>query len=358
MKCEFNNFAQEEIIIKGKIIKDKGVQFYEKEKDTVVKGGRNEAYEILKTLDNTLKNYDTDRNLPIKKTSRLSAYNKFGCISIRELYYATRSKLKDKAEPFIRQLYWRDFYYFIGEFYPHIFEGPMKVNYAGIQWRDDDEVLERWKEGRTGCPIVDASMRDLNKTGYMPNRCRMIVANYLVKDLHINWQEGEKYFASKLVDYDPCQNNGGWQWSAGCGVDSQPYFRIFNPESQSQKVDKDCKYIKKWIPELKEVENKDIHSWEEACMKKAYKDVKYPRPLVKHKNEKEICIQMYVKALEKAKKEGIDTNSYKDEKLLKKALERSKSYKREKKSEEEVGEGKKIKKKSKGIKEFFKSKDD
>lgn len=300
MKCEYENFADQEIAIEGCIIKDKGQQFYNKDKNIAVKGGRTEAFEILKNLDK-LKDYETVRNLPIKKTSRLSAYNKFGCVSIRELYYAAKSKMEDKAEPFIRQLYWRDFIITLENF-TLTFEGPMKVNYAGIQWHDNDEALTRWKEGRTGCPIIDASMRDLNKTGYMPNRCRMIVANYLVKDLHIDWKEGEKYFATRLVDYDPCQNNGGWQWSAGCGVDSQPYFRIFNPESQSKKVDKDCKYIKKWVPELKDVENDDVHGWENACKLKKYSKIEYPRPIVVHQKRRMFVFRCMLKHLRRRKK--------------------------------------------------------
>lgn len=160
----------------------------------------------------------------------------------------------------------------------------MKINYAGIKWWDPNhkDFFKKWCEGKTGCPIVDASMRHLNATGYMPNRNRMIVSNFLVKDLHINWQEGEKYFATRLTDYDPCQNNGGWQWSAGCGVDSQPYFRIFNPKLQSQKVDKHCAYIKKWLPELKEVENADVHEWETTHNYPEYKNIQYPSPIIIH----------------------------------------------------------------------------
>ena len=332
-KCEMDNFAEDAIEQLGneeeevgatkkkkgsktaetgqyqsRVITDFGKQFYTKEK-AAVKGGRTEAKKIVAKLSK-LKNYEVVRNDPSKSTSKLSAHNKFGTVSIREVYYGAKLKLAEKAEPFIRQLYWRDFYYYIGYFYPHIFEGPMKINYAGIAWWDNDDYLQKWKDGMTGCPIVDASMRDMNTTGYMPNRVRMIVSNFLVKDLHINWQEGEKYFAQKLVDYDPCQNNGGWQWSAGCGVDSQPYFRIFNPKRQSEKFDPQCKYIRKWIPELADVDVKDIHDWEEGHKKAKYKGVDYPKPVVTHADEKETTIQMYVKALEAAKKRGIDTNSY------------------------------------------------
>lgn len=319
VKCDADNFADDPIDFSSltssnsKIIEDSGRQFYEHNPHIEVKGGRKYAFKILSSLDK-LKDYEEIRNTPSKNTSKLSAYNKFGCISIRELYYAAKFKMAHKHEAFIRQLYWRDFYYYIGEFYPHIWNGPMKVNYAGIKWWDPNKknFLQKWKEGKTGCPIVDASMRHLSKTGYMPNRNRMIVSNFLVKDLHINWQEGEKYFATQLVDYDPCQNNGGWQWSAGCGVDSQPYFRIFNPKLQSEKVDKECKYIKKWLPELKEVENEDIHNWEIAHTNSKYSKLSYPQPIVIHSEEKETCISMYVKALDEASLKGITTNSYRD----------------------------------------------
>ena len=317
IKCDSENFAQDVIAFgknsANKVIVDGGKQYYEENKHMEVKGGRKFAFQILTNLEK-LKNYEEVRNFPSKNTSKLSAYNKFGCVSIREVYYAAKAKMAEKSEAFVRQLYWRDFYYYIGEYYPHIWNGPMKVNYAGIKWwkPEHENFLQKWQEGQTGCPIVDASMRHLNKTGYMPNRNRMIVSNYLVKDLHINWQEGEKYFATKLADYDPCMNNGGWQWSAGCGVDSQPYFRIFNPKLQSEKVDKQCVYIKKWVPELKEVENGHVHDWETAHEYKEYKKIDYPAPLVIHSEQKETCIQLYVQALESAQSKGIDTNSYKD----------------------------------------------
>lgn len=145
-------------------------------------------------------------------------------------------------------------------------------------------AFERWKEGNTGCPIVDASMKCLNKTGYLSNRCRMTVSNYLIKDLHINWTLGEKYFATKLSDYDPSLNNGGWQWSAHCGTDYVPGYRIFNPWVQSRKFDTYADFIKKWIPSLEDVKADDIHSWEESWQK--YPDVDYPQPMVIHEEEK------------------------------------------------------------------------
>ena len=287
--CKDTNFAKAAIELAGHTVKDFGQQFYEASDKLVVKGGREEALAKLADI-HKMKNYADVRDQPALKTSLLSAYNKFGCLSIREIYHTAKTVLKEKAEPFTRQLYWRDFYYFIGYYFPHVFSGPMKPSYSMIPWEDDPKKIEAWKQGKTGCPIVDAAMRQMNETGWMPNRCRMIVSNYLIKDLHVNWQIGERYFASQLVDFDPCQNNGGWQWSSGSGVDSQPYFRIFNPILQMQKFDKNCTYIKTWVPELAKVPDDDIHNWETAHKKHK---VEYPKPLVVHAVAKEKLIKMY-----------------------------------------------------------------
>ncbi len=173
----------------------------------------------------------------------------------------------------------------------------MKSKYENIEWGNNDQYLKRWESGQTGCPIVDAAMRHLNKKGYMPNRLRMIVSNYLIKDLMIDWRIGEKYFASKLVDYDPSQNNGGWQWAAGCGTDSQPYFRVFNPKLQSEKFDKDCEYILTWIPELKKVKKEHIHDWEEHYKLYKGRNIDYPEPIVKHAEQKKKFLDMYKSTL-------------------------------------------------------------
>jgi deoxyribodipyrimidine photo-lyase len=173
----------------------------------------------------------------------------------------------------------------------------MKTQYAKIKWEENNDLFEKWKEGKTGCPIVDAAMRHLKATGYMPNRLRMVVANYLVKDLLIDWRRGERYFATQLVDSDPAQNNGGWQWAAGCGTDSQPYFRIFNPCLQSEKHDSDCKYILKWVPELKNVDHSDIHFWETKYKAYRAKKIDYPDPIVVHTVQKEKCLNMFKEAL-------------------------------------------------------------
>lgn len=263
----------------------------EKNENLNVNGGTKIAEKILNNLDK-FNNYNDDRNHPSLQTTLLSAYNKFGCVSIRQVYHKFKKYLKNSNSLFT-QLYWRDFYYTIAFHNPHIFKGAMNQNYDKIIWENDSTKFKKWKKGLTGIPIVDAGMRQMNNTGYMHNRCRMIVSNYLIKILRIDWRKGEKYFAQTLVDYDPSQNNGGWQWSSSSGTDSQPYFRIFNPWRQSENFDKNCEYIKFWIPELKEVENKDIHKWYE---KYSDYDVKYPKPITLDiKSETKKTISMYKK---------------------------------------------------------------
>lgn len=298
-QCKKGNFAEDRIEIEGKIIEDGGKSFYDHNDLAELKGGRKEGLKILSNFKR-LKNYKEIRNSNVKHKggSMLSPYNKFGCVSIREVYYTAKFKLKDKAEAYIKQLFWREFMYFVAYYYPHVWQGPLKLEYNNIKWWTDKELFEAWKEGRTGCPIVDAGMRHMNATGWMTNRNRLITSNYLIKDLHLNWTWGEKYFSQKLVDYDPCQNNGGWQWSAGCGVDTQPYIRVFNPRIQSFKFDPQCKYIKKWVPELKDVLTADIHNWEKEHKKYVGKDgFDYPAPYVYHEEEKERTIKMYLDAL-------------------------------------------------------------
>ena len=265
-------------------------KFYKENKNISVRGGRDNALKILKNL-NKYKGYNTDRNNLSLLTTRLSAYIKFGCISIREVYYGFKKVLPNSNQLF-KQLFWRDFYYNIAYFYPRIFKGAMKEKYNKLDWDNNISYFNKWKKGETGYPIVDAGMRELNETGYMHNRARLITSNFLIKLLLIDWRKGEQYYATQLVDYDPSVNNGNWQWGAGSGADSQPYFRIFNPWLQSKKFDKDCEYIKKWIPELKNVDNKDIHNWENKYQDY---DIDYPKPIIDYKKQKEKSIQMYKK---------------------------------------------------------------
>jgi hypothetical protein len=173
----------------------------------------------------------------------------------------------------------------------------MKEKYQTVEFENDPVYLQKWKEGMTGCPIVDAAMRHLNKKGFVPNRLRMVVSNYLIKDLLVDWKLGEQYFAQNLVDYDPSQNSGGWQWAAGCGTDSQPYFRVFNPKLQSEKFDNDCEYILTWIPELKNVKKEHIHDWEGCHKLYKGKNINYPAPIVNHQTQKQKFLKMYKVAL-------------------------------------------------------------
>ena len=174
-----------------------------------------------------------------------------GVLSIREVYERIENKL-GKNSGIINELYWRDFYYNILYHYPHIVGNSFKKTYDKIK-NGLKENFEKWCNGETGFPIVDACMKQLNTTGYTHNRGRMIVSSFLTKDLQIDWRWGEKYFATQLVDYNISANNGGWQWSAGTPTDAQPYFRIFNPWTQSEKFDSECKYIKKWLPVLEDI---------------------------------------------------------------------------------------------------------
>ena len=225
----------------------------------VSSGGRNNVIKILKSI-RKFNDYEKLSDFPgLDATTHLSPHLKFGTCSVREVYYTVRKRF-GVNHPLIKQLYWRDFFYHIAFHFPHVFGKPFYRKYSSLKWSKNKKGLNAWCKGTTGFPIVDAGMRELNTTGYMHNRVRMIVASFLTKDLHIDWQKGEKYFAQRLVDYDPCINNGNWQWAASTGCDAQPYFRIFNPWRQQERFDPECRYIKKWLPELSELEPKQIHN--------------------------------------------------------------------------------------------------
>jgi len=261
-------------------------RFTKENQNILVHGGRDEAIKVLRTALKTQKHYATTHNEVDKPTTQLSAYIKFGCLSIREVYKAFRTN-----HQLVRQLIWRDFYMNILYFFPYVLGKPMKPSYSKIRWHKNTKWMNAWMQGKTGFPIVDAGMRELNTTGYMHNRARLIVASFLVKTLLIDWREGEKYFAKKLTDYDPASNNGNWQWIASSGADSQPYFRIFNPWLQSKEVDPDAEYIKKWIPELKDVSPKDIHTWETTFQN--YKSIGYEKPICSYEEQKEKALAMF-----------------------------------------------------------------
>lgn len=227
------------------------------------------------TIDiNIISKYAQQRDFPaINGTSKLSIHLRFGTISIRQLANTALTT----NEKFLNELIWRDFYQMILFHFPYTIHSAFKPIYDNVQWDNNPDHFERWCNGTTGYPIVDAGMRELNTTGYMHNRVRMIVASFLTKHLLIDWRWGEAYFAQKLLDYDLASNIGGWQWAASCGCDAAPYFRVFNPELQTLKFDKDLKYIKHWIPELNTTE--------------------YPAPVVNHQFARERILRAYKFAL-------------------------------------------------------------
>jgi deoxyribodipyrimidine photo-lyase len=221
-------------------------KYYTHNANLAVRGGRKNALARLK-MD--MKGYHKNRDYPAADaTTKLSAYIKFGCVSIREVFYNYKN---NKALQ--RELIWREFYANILYHFPHVIGNSFKKKYDKIKWSNNKGWFKLWCEGKTGFALVDAGMRQLNETGWMHNRVRMIVAMFLTKDLLIDWRWGEKYFATRLVDYDPASNNGGWQWSASTGTDAQPYFRIFNPDLQIKKYDKNYEYIKQWNPNYKDI---------------------------------------------------------------------------------------------------------
>ena len=255
-----------------------------------VEGGRINGKKILQRAVKNLKNYGKTRDYLYIETSLLSAPIKFGCVSIREVYYHF-VKAFGKNSEIVRQLMWREFYMLVLFHNPQVYKKSLNEKYDKIKWSSSNANFEAWKQGKTGYPVVDACMRQLNTTGYMHNRGRLITASFLVKILHINWRKGEKYFAQQLVDYDPASNNGNWQWISGSGANNQPYFRVFNPWIQSDQYDKQAIFIKKWVHELKNVEPKHIHKWHEY-----YKDYNvYMKPIVDYDVEKEKSLELYKK---------------------------------------------------------------
>lgn len=266
-----DNFYQGDIAFKDTITLNKLLK--NSNPNLIVKGGRQEGLGLIKKIAQ-LTDYDHTRNLPaLNGTTKLSAHHKFGTVSIREVY-AEIAKRFGPGCTLIRELYWRDFFTHITFHFPRVMGGAFHERYNQLSWENNPDYFKAWCEGKTGFPIVDAGMRELNATGYMHNRVRMITASFLVKDLHVDWRWGEKYFAQQLVDYDPAVNNGNWQWAASTGCDAQPYFRIFNPTLQQEKFDPDFNYVKKWVPEL----NNPAH---------------YPAPIVNHRVESQKTKELY-----------------------------------------------------------------
>lgn len=242
----------------------------------VITPGREAAREILRDLS-LLKTYATHRNLPgVHGTSRLSPHLKFGTVSIREVYHEAAAVV-GTGHSFISELYWRDFWLHIAHHFPHVFSRSFYKWGDIIAWENNEEQFTAWKAGKTGVPMVDAGMRELNATGWMHNRARMIVASFLTKNLLIDWRWGERYFATQLIDYDPSSNNGNWQWGASVGADPRP-LRIFNPYTQAEKFDPEGTYIKRWVPELADVSVDVLTNGKETNFSTCAPD--YPAPII------------------------------------------------------------------------------
>lgn len=246
-------------------------------------------------LAHGLNDYKEGRNFPAKNNvSQLSPYLHFGEISPHQVWYAAdiqgkEQRLEKDLGHFHSELGWREFSNSLLYHFPNLPTEPFQEKFADFPWTEDDASLEKWRKGETGYPIVDAAMRELWETGYMHNRCRMVVGSFLVKNMLLHWHEGEKWFWDTLIDADLANNSASWQWIAGCGADAAPYFRIFNPVLQSKRFDPDGDYIRKWVPELKDVPDKHIHEpWEH--------DIKgYPKPILDHGESRDRALAAYEK---------------------------------------------------------------
>ena len=287
-KSKINNFSKINKSFSFDFDLDSAInKFINVNNNILVNGGRTNALKKLKQLKTNQKNYGVDRDIFSYETTRLSAYLKFGCISVREMYFNLK---ENNFRELLRQLIWREFYAHVLHAYPEVINGSYQTKFKKIKWKGTQRQLRLWKDGKTGYPLVDACMNEMNTTGYMHNRGRMVVANFLIKVLLIDWREGEKYFAQKLTDYDVASNNGNWQNISSTGVDMNPYFRYMSPWIQSKKHDPNCAYIKKWVPELKTVSNNDIHNWDSSYSK--YK-VSYPKPIVDFTTQTKKMLEMY-----------------------------------------------------------------
>jgi deoxyribodipyrimidine photo-lyase len=310
----FNTFKDQVIFEKNEVVKDDGKPYtvytpYQRKWYATLKPFYLEAYPSEKYLQNLVKteplpllslkdmgfqksetifpgqeykdvidDYAQKRDFPaLKSTSRIGLHLRFGTVSIRELAKAAYG-YPDKT--WLNELIWREFYMMILHHFPHTMDHAFRPEYDRIKWVNNEAQFEAWCKGQTGYPIIDAGMRELNATGFMHNRVRMIVASFLTKDLLIDWRWGEHYFARKLLDYEMASNVGGWQWAAGCGTDAAPYFRIFNPDAQTKKFDPDLQYIKKWVPEYADFS-------------------KYPKPIVDHAFARDRCLKVFKAALAK-----------------------------------------------------------
>jgi len=267
--------------------------------ELLIPAGRSGALKTMKNFQKHIIDYHKTRDLLEKNsTSGLSPYIRHGLLSIREVL---NLGLKDNLivhDTFISEIIWREFYQMILSNFPVVEKKSFKPQYDEIVWQGGAKEFNAWKNGQTGFPIIDAAMRCLNDTGLMPNRLRMVTASFLCKTLLVDWKKGERYFADKLLDYDLASNNGGWQWSSSSGCDSQPYFRIFNPLSQSQKFDPKGKFIRRWCPELFDLDDKQIHQPHAyGPLFLVEKSIEYPAPVVDYAQKRVEALDMYKTAL-------------------------------------------------------------
>jgi deoxyribodipyrimidine photo-lyase len=287
----FYNSAEKKSVKKVSIYKPKNLKrlqggmsvhqinnLYTENKNIAIRGGRKNGIKTLSTIKN-FKKYNTDRNIPSINTTRLSPHLKFGTISVREAYYKFKSVLNNNNE-LVKQLYWRDFYLRIIDQFPDIKKSNTRPNFNKMKWTKNKKYLDAWKQGNTGFPLVDAGMREMNETGFMHNRVRMVVATCLIYNLHLDWRDGERYFSQMLIDSDVSNNNGNWKWIAGIESFSNDYYKAMSITSQTKRFDPDCKYIKKWIPELKNIDKKYIINRD---MYGEHYDSEYPDPIVDEK---------------------------------------------------------------------------
>ena len=264
-----------------------------------VKAGMTGAREAWEAFAERMQDYDTTRDaMALDATSHLGVHLRFGTISIRTLARHAHYAPGKGAQVWLSELIWRDFFQMILYHHPRVVQQAFRTEFDAIAWDDREDYFQAWCDGRTGYPIVDAAMRQLNQTGFMHNRLRMIAASFLVKDLHIHWLKGERYFARKLLDYDLAANNGNWQWAASTGCDAQPYFRIFNPITQSKRFDPEGVFIKRYLPELAGLDVRDIHApWnllpieQQACGVLLGRD--YPLPIVDHEAARAKTLAMF-----------------------------------------------------------------
>lgn len=261
----------------------------------IPEAGSKTAMTRLKQFEENISKYGTDRDIPsLDGTSKFSIYFKNGSLTVPQVIAALRLENQTfnagtGESIFLKELAWREFYYHLLWHTPRVERESFKEQYGNLAWEDDEKRFKAWKEGKTGFPIVDAGMRQLLQTGWMHNRVRMIVASFLTKDLLVNWQWGERWFMERLLDGDLAPNNGGWQWAASTGCDAQPYFRIFNPTSQSERFDPSGTYIKTYVPELKDIPTKFIHDPSDELRRKCA----YPQPIVDHARQRTLALKLY-----------------------------------------------------------------